>query len=113
MNATGRRETNFDFMGCVDSQTQLEMTWSVLQECRSVGMVVLHTTVARNGGPKTHNTRNVGPTRPLFPVTLVRGGPTKLKMIGPPSLRTSIPITCPMAGLRSYTKTYITSNSDP
>ncbi len=29
-------------------------------------MVVLQTTVAGNGGPRTYNTRNVGPTRPLF-----------------------------------------------
>ena len=47
-------------------------------------MVVLETTVARNGGPRTYNTKNVGPTRPLFIVTLVRDGDTKLKMIGPP-----------------------------
>ncbi len=65
----------------------------VLQECRSAGMVVLQTTVARNGGPRTYSTRNVGPTRPLFLVTLVRDGPTKLKMIGPRQLRTSVPVT--------------------
>ncbi len=52
----------------------------VLQECRSAGMVVLQTTVARNGGPRTYNTRNVGPTRPPFLVTLVRDGHTELKM---------------------------------
>ncbi len=38
----------------------------VLQECRYAGMVVLQTTVARNRGPRTYNTRNVGPTRPLL-----------------------------------------------
>ncbi len=47
-------------------------------------MVVLQTTVARNGGPRTYNTKNVGSTRPPFIVTLVLNGPTKLKMIGPP-----------------------------
>ena len=57
----------------------------VLQECRSAGMVVLQTTVARNGGPNTYSTRNVRPTRPLILITLVRDGPTKLKMIGPPN----------------------------
>ncbi len=55
----------------------------VLQECRSAGMVVIQTTIARNGGHRTYNTRNVGSTRPLFLVTLVRDGPTKLKVIGP------------------------------
>ncbi len=56
---------------------------SVLQECtcRSAGMVVLHTTVPRNGGPRTYNTRNVGPPDHCFSATLVRDGPTKLKMM--------------------------------
>ncbi len=47
----------------------------LLQENRSAGIVVLQTTVARNGGPTTYNTRNVGLTRPLFLVTLLQVGP--------------------------------------
>ncbi len=35
---------------------------TLLQECRSAGMVVLQTTVDRNGGTRTYNTRNVRPT---------------------------------------------------
>ncbi len=57
--------------GTYRSMDQRHRTRPVLQECRSAGMVVLQTTAARNGGPRTYNARNVGPTRPLFLVTLV------------------------------------------